>query len=38
MQIWLLARQLRHAVPQEVGFGMWDWGKRWKECGFEEKA
>jgi len=37
-QICLLARQVGHAVPQEVGFGMWDWAKRWKECGFEENG
>jgi uncharacterized damage-inducible protein DinB len=31
-QICLLARQLGYPLPQEAGFGMWDWAKRWKEC------
>jgi uncharacterized damage-inducible protein DinB len=34
-QIALVARQLGHPLSQETGYAMWDWGKRWKECGFE---
>ena len=30
-QIAMLARQLGHPLPKEATFGMWDWGKRWKE-------
>jgi uncharacterized damage-inducible protein DinB len=30
-QIAMLARQLGKALAQEANFGMWDWGKRWKE-------
>jgi uncharacterized damage-inducible protein DinB len=33
-QICALARQVGHPLPQDVGFGMWDWVKRWRECGF----
>ncbi len=35
-QICQLVRQMGHRLPMEVSFGMWDWGKRWKECGFEK--
>jgi uncharacterized damage-inducible protein DinB len=35
-QVAMLARQLGHPLPQKAGFGMWEWGSRWKECGFEE--
>jgi len=34
-QICALARQTGHALPKQVTFGMWEWGTRWKECGFE---
>ena len=30
-QIAMLARQLGKPLPQEANFGLWDWGKRWKE-------
>jgi uncharacterized damage-inducible protein DinB len=30
-QIAMLARQLGYPLSQEANFGMWDWGKRWKE-------
>jgi uncharacterized damage-inducible protein DinB len=33
-QISALARQLGHPLPKQAGFGMWEWGTRWKECGF----
>ena len=34
-QICSLARELGHSLPKPVSFGMWEWGSRWKECGFE---
>jgi uncharacterized damage-inducible protein DinB len=34
-QICVLARQLGHTLPKQATFGMWEWGTRWKECGFE---
>lgn len=34
-QICLLTRELGHPLPKEVQFGMWEWSKRWKDCGFE---
>lgn len=34
-QICLLARELGQPLSKEVQFGMWEWSKRWKECGFE---
>lgn len=33
-QICALARQLGYALPKQATFGMWEWGTRWKECGF----
>jgi uncharacterized damage-inducible protein DinB len=33
-QISALARQLGHPLPKQATFGMWEWGSRWKECGF----
>jgi len=33
-QIGMLARQLGHAIPAKAGFGLWEWGTLWKECGF----
>jgi len=33
-QISMLARQLGHPVPTETGFGLWEWGSLWRECGF----
>jgi len=33
-QIYMLARQLGHPVPAETGFGLWEWGTLWRECGF----
>jgi uncharacterized damage-inducible protein DinB len=31
-QICMLARQLGHTLPKAAGFGMWEWGSRWKEA------
>jgi uncharacterized damage-inducible protein DinB len=33
-QIAMLARQVGHAIPAKAGFGLWEWGTLWKECGF----
>ena len=32
-QVCMLAHQLGCPVPKEVGYGMWNWEKLWKECG-----
>lgn len=34
-QITMLARELGTPLSQETQFGMWEWAKRWKDCGFE---
>jgi len=36
-QTCMLARQVGHALPKTAGFGMWEWGKLWRECGFGER-
>jgi uncharacterized damage-inducible protein DinB len=33
-QIGMLARQVGHPIPPKGGFGLWEWGTLWKECGF----
>lgn len=33
-QICTLARQAGHPLTKQATFGMWEWGTRWKECGF----
>ncbi|HTZ46744.1 MAG TPA: DinB family protein [Verrucomicrobiae bacterium] len=33
-QIAMLARQVGHPVPAQTGFGLWEWGSLWRECGF----
>jgi uncharacterized damage-inducible protein DinB len=33
-QIAAVARQSGHTLPKQATFGMWEWGTRWKECGF----
>lgn len=33
-QISMLAPQLGHPVPAKTGFGLWEWGTLWRECGF----
>jgi uncharacterized damage-inducible protein DinB len=32
-QVCMLAHQLGSPLPKEVGYGMWNWEKLWKECG-----
>jgi uncharacterized damage-inducible protein DinB len=32
-QVCLLAHQLGFPLPKEVGYGLWNWDKLWKECG-----
>jgi len=34
-QICMLARQMGYPLPKTAAFGMWEWGKLWRECGFE---
>jgi len=33
-QISMLARQVGHPFPAKVGFGLWEWGAIWRDCGF----
>ena len=33
-QIAMIARQLGHPVPTKTGFGLWEWGSLWRDCGF----
>jgi uncharacterized damage-inducible protein DinB len=33
-QIGMLARQVGHPIPAKTGFGLWEWGTLWKDCGF----
>ena len=33
-QIAILARQAGHPVPTQTGFGLWEWGSLWRECGY----
>ena len=33
-QITMLTRQVGHPLPAKVGFGLWEWGSLWRECGF----
>jgi len=33
-QIAMLARQVGHPVDAKTGFGLWEWGSLWRECGF----
>ena len=33
-QVCMLARQLGYPLPKEIGYGMWNWQKLWKDCGF----
>jgi uncharacterized damage-inducible protein DinB len=32
-QVLMLAHQLGLPLPKEVGYGLWNWDKLWKECG-----
>jgi len=33
-QICMLARQVGHPIPAKEGFGLWEWGTLWRDCGF----
>jgi uncharacterized damage-inducible protein DinB len=33
-QVCLLAHLLGFPLPKEVGYGIWNWQKLWKDCGF----
>ena len=32
-QVGMLAHQLGFPLPKEVGYGMWNWEKLWRQCG-----
>ena len=32
-QVLLLAHQMGFPLPKEVGYGIWNWEKLWRECG-----
>ena len=32
-QIAMLSRQVGHPIPPKTGFGLWEWGSLWRECG-----
>jgi len=34
-QVCMLAHQLGFPLPKEVGYGIWNWEKLWRECGAE---
>ena len=33
-QVCLLARELGYPLPQKINYGIWNWEKLWKDCGF----
>jgi uncharacterized damage-inducible protein DinB len=33
-QMAMLARQVGHPLPPQTGFGLWEWGTLWRDCGF----
>ena len=33
-QIAMLARQVGYPIPTQTGFGLWEWGALWRDCGF----
>lgn len=33
-QVCLLARELGYPLPQKANYGIWNWEKLWKDCGF----
>lgn len=37
-QIAMLARQAGFPLPKHATYGMWEWGKLWRDCGFERAA
>lgn len=32
-QVCMLAHQMGFALPKEIGYGLWNWEKLWRECG-----
>ena len=34
-QVCMLAHQVGFPLPKEIGYGLWNWEKIWKECGAE---
>src|SRR5262249_17519428 len=35
-QICMIAHQLGCKLPQKVNYGLWQWEKLWKQCGFTQ--
>jgi len=33
-QVCWLARELGYPLPEKIAYGMWNWEKLWKDCGF----
>ena len=33
-QVCWLARELGYPLPQKINYGIWNWEKLWKDCGF----
>jgi uncharacterized damage-inducible protein DinB len=33
-QIGMLARQSGHPIDKKTGYGLWEWGALWRDCGF----
>jgi uncharacterized damage-inducible protein DinB len=33
-QVCILARELGYPLPQKANYGIWNWEKLWKDCGF----
>ena len=33
-QVCMLARELGYPLPQKANYGIWNWEKLWKDCGF----
>ena len=33
-QVCMLAHELGYPLPQKVNYGIWNWEKLWKDCGF----
>jgi uncharacterized damage-inducible protein DinB len=33
-QVCLLARERGYPLPQKINYGIWNWEKLWKDCGF----
>ena len=36
-QVMMLAHQLGFPLPGNINYGLWDWDRLWKQCGFESR-